>query len=246
MESTNILGLQSFIELSTLDIQSEHSFWNRLGFEELSPGKDHFFISDGTVLLGLVETQPSPMKLVYRHEDQSAFESICQKMEVTASMKGEKLLIQSPDGFQLQVEYSKNSIPSLGNPQTTYSITPEQFKNGKNLPNPHCGVFGEVCHQVKDLETSLAFWKRLGFEPDNVDQEPYPWSIVLDGTSIIGLHQTDEFTYPAITYFAPDMEKRLEKIRYTDIRDAFKFVMDGESNAELTSPGGHKVFLFNL
>jgi hypothetical protein len=37
--------------------------------------------------------------------------------------------------------------------------------------------------------------------------QPYPWAILSDGLMLIGLHQTKNFSYPAVTYFGLNSEQ---------------------------------------
>jgi hypothetical protein len=109
--------------------------------------------------------------------------------------------------------------------------------------NKVCGLFGEFCHPVKDLETSLVFWQKIGFTVLSKFDMPNPWAIVSDGLSIVGLHQTTEFTYPAITFFAADSKEKIAKLKSEGLQN---YTEKGESNIVLTTPEQQHIFLFKL
>lgn len=58
----------------------------------------------------------------------------------------------------------------------------------------------EMSLSVADLATSLAFYEKLGLEPVDGGETPYPWATLSDGTLHLGLHQ-QTFASPTITYF---------------------------------------------
>src|SRR5437763_15166664 len=89
----------------------------------------------------------------------------------------------------------------------------DEFRDVSKYPNSKIGIFGEYSVPVIDLQISLSYWKTLGFEAMSVNESPYPWAIISDNINIIGLHQTTEFTTQAITYFAPDMQRRIEALK---------------------------------
>jgi len=85
-------------------------------------------------------------------------------------------------------------------------------------------------------------------EAKSVNQQPYPWAILSDGMNILGLHQTKDFDYPAITYFAPDMSQRVQKLKEAGITSFADWQGQGgkEGNFILTTPEGQKIFLFSF
>lgn len=124
----------------------------------------------------------------------------------------------------------------------------EDLAKPEKYPNRKCGVFGEFSHPVKNLEESIAFWKQLGFDALGINQQPYPWAILTDGMNILGLHETKDFSYPAITYFAPDMAARIKRLKEEGIDSITKFGGSGggPGNVVVTTPEGQKFFLFSL
>ena len=66
--------------------------------------------------------------------------------------------------------------------------------------------------------------------------DPYPWGILSDEMIVLGLHQTDEFKGPCITYFEPDMGKRIEALKGKGL--------EIDENGILVGPAGETLFLF--
>lgn len=109
------------------------------------------------------------------------------------------------------------------------------------------GTFGEFTLPTKDLETRLAFYKTLGFDNrGSVFSDPYPWSIMMDGMMILGLHQTDQMGGPAVTYFAPNQAERIAALKEDGV--ALKFEMKNNegivNNAIAVSPDGMQFNFF--
>jgi transcriptional antiterminator NusG len=109
-----------------------------------------------------------------------------------------------------------------------------------------CQAFGEFSLSAADVAASVAYWQRLGFKRLAGDNKPYPWAIVSDGRVRLGLHQTPRFTKPTLSYFAPDMPERLERLRQQDI----PFISEHKNpqgqviGALIRSPDQQPIFLF--
>ena len=117
-----------------------------------------------------------------------------------------------------------------------------------SFPQCHCGKFGELAVAVTNFEETAVFWQQFGFEPTHTSNEPYPWGIFNDGLMVLGFHQTTEFsdTSPALTYFAPDMPERIERLRKAGV--SFASEMPDEAgvvrNATLKGLAGEGIFMF--
>jgi hypothetical protein len=73
---------------------------------------------------------------------------------------------------------------------------------------------------------------------------PYPWAIVTDGLMLIGLHQTKDFNYPAITYFGLNTEKRVQLLKSQGLNSFTE--MTGKNNVVLKTWEGQHFFLFSM
>mgnify|MGYP003345278057 CR=1 FL=1 len=63
-----------------------------------------------------------------------------------------------------------------------------------------------------------------------------------DSVAVLGLHQTKDFSFPAITYFAPDMKQRIEKLRAAGLDEArHERVPVGGLGGQRAAEGGLRV-----
>ncbi|NDC40589.1 MAG: hypothetical protein EBZ77_03420 [Chitinophagia bacterium] len=123
-----------------------------------------------------------------------------------------------------------------------------QFPQGdymkpETYPNTTVGLFGEFAVPVTNLEAALAYWKQLGFEAATTFSSPYPWAIVTDGLHIVGLHQTNMFVQPALTFFAADMQLKIATLREAGVTG---FLDEGLKNTKLSTPEGQHLNLYHL
>lgn len=250
------LGTASQIMIGTHDISHSLKFWTLLGFRELKSGKlpiPWVHLTDDSVLLLITEDNQRYMGIGYFASELGPIVQHLKAHEIpfeeVLDNHGKFLQVRfrSPDNFQITIiRYQPDEIFQ---PQgkTLSDIKPEQWQDLSAYPKNETGLFGELCHPVKDLEVSLKFWKKLGFEGGPMEGGPYPWAHISDGMQSIGLHQTTEFNDAALTYFAPDMGDRIKalKSRGVDSFRAFTGTGADENNQVALSPESQQVFLFN-
>jgi hypothetical protein len=75
-------------------------------------------------------------------------------------------------------------------------------------------------------------------------KEPYPHAILSDGLMIIGLHQTKHFDYPAVTYFGMNVEKRVQLLKDSGLKNFSE--VGGKNNLSLKTWEGQHFFIFSL
>ena len=73
---------------------------------------------------------------------------------------------------------------------TMLNMNPIALQSEDKYSNKEVRAFGEFCHPVTVLNSSIGYWKKLGFEVKTQMTQPYPWAILSDGLMLIGLHQT--------------------------------------------------------
>jgi hypothetical protein len=150
---------------------------------------------------------------------------------------------KSPDGFNIMLS---NNPGGFTQPTgiTLLTMKPGDFNTPDQYPNKQLGAFGEFAQPVTDINASVAFWKKLGFKTNGMEKLPYPHTILSDGLMIIGLHQTNHFRFPAVTYFSMDSKKRIATLKenglfyFTDIM--------GPANVSLKTWEGQNIFIFSL
>ena len=193
------------------------------------------------------ETKPY-LALTYYVKDVQSVITGLEKKNIQFEMKPKKTdpvkrwLIRSPDGLAVSIV---NIIEGFAQPPGPGMLQMDQkdyFDHAKYV-NKTCGLFGELAHPVKDLGKSLAWWELLGFRALSTFTSPYPWAIISDGLSIVGLHQSDHFSYPAITYFAADMPVKIAALKKAGLSG---FTKKGPGEEVLTTPEDQHIFLFNL
>lgn len=74
----------------------------------------------------------------------------------------------------------------------------------------HLGDYVQISLAVVKLDSSLSFYKKLGFTEIEIKREAQiPWAIITDGTNIFMLSQND-FPSPTLTYFGRNGEERIQ------------------------------------
>ena len=151
--------------------------------------------------------------------------------------------IKSPDGLMIALV---NNLGGFTQPTgiTLANMKAADYNTADKFPNKQCGVFGEFAIPVTDLNRSVAFWKKLGFTTSAEMKEPYPLAIMTDGLMIIGLHQTTEFNFPAITYFGINTEKRIADLKAKGLQPFKEF--GGKGHFMLDTWEGQHMFIFSL
>ena len=71
----------------------------------------------------------------------------------------------------------------------------------------------------------------------------FAWAVVSDGLMLIGLHQTKNFSYPAVTYFGLNTENRTQQLKQNGVKNITPFM--GNNNVVLKTWEGLHFFLFS-
>jgi catechol 2,3-dioxygenase-like lactoylglutathione lyase family enzyme/predicted enzyme related to lactoylglutathione lyase len=245
------LGQVYSITISTSSQEASLQFYRQLGFSELFRSDfpvPLILISDGSLLIMLRSDDNPYIALTYYVKNMDELVAGLEEQGITFTEKKalgggmQRNMITSPDGVKIGlVTYVDGFVQPTGN--TMLNLAPADYFNPEKYPNPVCGLFGEFAHPVTDLNASIAFWEKLGFVTLSKYETPQPWAILSDGLAVVGLHQTTEFSYPVITYFAADMKERIEKLKNNGL-EIHKDL--GGSNVVLSTPDGQYFNLFNL
>ena len=245
------LGNITAITITTPDLETSFSFYQKIGFNELYRADMPFpwiQITDGALLIMLRKDNQPYIALTYYVTDidkkvadlSDAGVSFVTKPNPNDMIK--RCLMKSPDGMNVSLV---NMVEGFFQPagQTLLTMPPSDYSNPEKYPNTACGIFGEFACPVTDIDASMEFWSKLGFVVLSRRTSPYPWAIISDGLSIVGLHQTTSFTNPTITFFAKDMKVKIEKLKNSGIID---YTEKGEANIVLTTPEKQNINLFLL
>jgi hypothetical protein len=245
------LGEVACVYVTSPDLDSSLAVYAKLGFKKIA--SNTFPIpwaqaSDGSLLIMIRKDLTPYIGLTYYSNDVDKMAKDLEDGGIVFSQKPKegdvikRYYVKSPDDFNIVLS---NNLGGFQAPigKTMQSMIPTDFAIPDKYPNKQCGVFGEFCHPVTDLTKSIAFWEKLGFKASAKMNEPYPYAILSDGLMIIGLHQTSDFSFPAITYFGIGTAKRIEELK----KQGLNFTdMAGPGNQSLTTFEGQHFFIFSL
>lgn len=246
------LGEVACVYTTTPDLDSSVAVYEKLGFPKIASNTFPIpwaQVSDGSLLIMLRKDANPYIGLTYYVSD---IEKIVAQLEkdgivfVSKPKEGDPIkryYIKSPDGFNIMLA---SNLGGFQQPTGITLLTMKQtdFQSADKYPNKQCGAFGEFAHPVTDLKSSIAFWEKLGFKSSAEMKDPYPHAILTDGLMIIGLHQTTHFTYPAVTYFGLNTEKKVQLLKDKGLKNFSEVA--GKNNVALNTWEGQHFFIFSL
>jgi catechol 2,3-dioxygenase-like lactoylglutathione lyase family enzyme len=245
------LGEISAFTIATPDLETSLQFYQKLGFRELMRMDFPFpwiQITDDAILIMLRKANDPYLALTYYVKDitKVVIELEGRGIEFISKPKEsdfvKRYLFQTPDSLNISlVEIPDGFAKPSG--KTMLTMDQSDYFKPETYTNKTAGMFGELAHPVADLDKSIEFWQMIGFRPLSKFSSPYPWAILSDGLSIVGLHQTSQYTYPAITFFASDMSKKIENLKKEGLEN---YKEQGPSNVVVTTPEQQHIFLFKL
>lgn len=240
------LGRHIEISLSVANLSEALDFYQKLGLRPVDSADTPYpwaVVSDGTLHLGLHQHEFSSPALTYFTADISGPFHFLQRLGITLKT----------------IQTYKSSL-DLGNQMTAIEFEAHEGRRvilanklkqaGEKIPARkflvNCHKFGELSLPTADINTAVAYWQQLGFEPVCAGSEPYPWATLSDGLLRLGLHQTSALTRPTLTYRAPDMPQRLEALRAAGLPflREHKNAHGSTTGAVVESPDGQRFFLF--
>jgi predicted enzyme related to lactoylglutathione lyase len=218
-------------------IAAMRGFYEKLGFVAIEEGGEpvpYIVFTDGIIHLRVDECQfPSPRLDYYTSDAPTQVERL-QKLDIMISTEkacARKVNVTNfIDPNNQQLALIQRDHPPVTEPRKSHSLM---------------GTFGEFSIHTNNLNESLDWYRKLGFQAKTFDK-PYPWAILTDGNMTIGLHQSNEFTRTTLTYFSKDSAQRIEKLK------AMGFTLTNEqknaagkvANAMLSAPDGQTFFVF--
>jgi predicted lactoylglutathione lyase len=238
------------ITIATPDLEQSLKFYEQLGFKELMRMDLPFpwiQISDGALLIMLRKDNTPYLALTYYVKEMDRVVSELEAEGVKFAEKKDfgfirRNLIISPDNLNISlVTYAEGFEQPAG--PTMLTMPQSDYFNPEKYVNKACGMFGELAHPVSDLSVSIPFWEKLGFAVLSKFESPYPWAILSDGLAVVGLHQTKQFSNPAITFFASDMKDKIEKLKNSGLKNLKSI---DSRNIALITPEKQYVNLFQL
>ncbi len=250
--SQSKLGDVACVYITTTNLDSSVALYEKLGFPKIASNDfpaPWAQVSDGSLLIMLRKDANPYIGLTYYAADVEKIVAQLEKDSIVFVQKPKpgdaikRYYIKSPDGFNIVLS---NNLGGFEQPKgiTLLNMKPQDFNDAEKYPNKQCGAFGEFAQPVTDVNISVAFWKKLGFKTSATMKEPYPHAILSDGLMIIGLHQTNHFTYPAVTYFGINTAKRIQQLKDKGLQNFSEAA--GKNNMILKTWEGQHFFIFSL
>lgn len=246
-----VLGDITAFTITAPDLEASLAFYQKLGFKELFRADWPFpwiQVTDGVVLIMLRQDKAPYIALTYYVKDMDKVVADLDAKGIKFTQKPKagdmvkRYVFQSPDGLNISLVSMVEGFSQPPGP-AMLQMPQQDYFNPDKYVNKTVGMFGEFEHPVKDLDASMAFWEQLGFKAVSRFTSPYPWAIATDGLAIVGLHQTQSFDHPAITYFASDMKDKIDKLKANGLKVTER---GGAASVVATSPEGQKIFLFKM
>jgi predicted lactoylglutathione lyase len=245
------LGNVSAITITSPDLEMSLAFYQKLGFTEMTRMDFPFpwiLITDGTLLIMLRKDDAPYIALTYYVADVDTLVKDLEQDGIVFTTKPhpnemvKRCLMTSPDGMNVSFVQMPDGLKQPEG-RTLLNTPPDQMFDADKYTNKACGLFGEFAHPVADIDASMVFWQKLGFAIISRMTSPYNWAIISDGLSIVGIHQTANFNQPTMTFFAADMEAKIEALKAKGVTG---FAEKGGSNTTITTPEEQKINLFKL
>jgi predicted lactoylglutathione lyase len=244
------LGDIAAFTISSPDLEVSLRFYQQLGFKEVMRSGFPFpliQISDDAILIMLRKSSDPYIALTYYLKDQDSVIPDLEKKKIQFISRPQKndfikrYVFQSPDETNISLVVMPEEFKKPAG-KTMLTMAQDDYFNPEAYTNKVAGMFGEFAQPVDDLEKSIEFWQKIGFTILSKFESPYPWAILSDGLAVVGLHQSNHFDSPTITFFASDMENKIDHLKEKQLE--YKELSPG--NIALTTPEQQKIFLFKM
>lgn len=225
------LGTLAYITLYSQRPEESKKFCTSLGFKTISLKESSVLLTDGNLYFDLRRSENSATALSYIVDDMTSKIEMAENLELRiVEQSNHHAVIREPNGLNILL------IDAEAMPLKEFSRNPISL----------CGKLYEISLEADDIEKSIPWWQNVGFK---VMAQKETWCTMDDGKIMIGLYQRGtcphKFKNPSVTYFEPDMARRIAEIR----KNGIKFLQDEkeigiEGHAIAESPDGHYFFLF--
>lgn len=233
--------LGRFLEVSVHapDILDSLAFYERLGFTQASVGETwshpYAVVTDGRLFIGLHQYEfPSP-SLTYVQPDLMQHLDRIEQLGIQLAFRRVGTDVFNEAGF---IDPNGQMIALLE--ARTYSPPDRAGHETSRL-----GWFEEFAVPVRNLESSVSFWEKLGFVPIEDSADPYPHVGLTSDTLNVSLLRNSSLDRPALVFAEADMGERLHLLRESGIEFSGNLprMMDPDSNALLVAPEGTLLLL---
>lgn len=238
-----LLGEHVHLRLPAADLEKSWDFYRKMNFQKVEPERTvqtGITLSDGTAFYDLSEEAGMKPGLTYYADDLHGILYLLQdagleaEQELTPQGQLQRAFLTDPNGVSIAL--------------VAADTTKLPYNQGK--PFTRCGKFYEISIETEKFEETVAFWQKLGFEINFQISPETRWLGLTDQLVNVGIYEKGQcphiFKTPAITYFEPDMGKRIDVLK----KQHFTFAQEipnkeGVVNdAILETPEGLHLFLF--
>jgi hypothetical protein len=243
------------VYINTPNLDSSLAVYEKLGFAKTASNElpwPWMQLSDGSLLIMMRKDSSPYIGLTYYVADVDKVAAELEKDSIVFTQKPKegdfvkRYFFTSPEGLSIMLASNPGGF-SKPTGKTLIAMKNADLDSADKFPNKQCGAFGEFALPVTDMNSSLAFWKNLGFKSKMAEHDPpvfMNFAILFDGLMLIGLHKTKNFDYPAITYFGINTEKRVAQLKEKGLQNFSN--IQGKNNVSLKTWEGQHFFIFSL
>ncbi|NQT27419.1 hypothetical protein HQ585_18845 [candidate division KSB1 bacterium] len=203
------------LNFSTTNPKKLNQQLQKIGFESIG-NHNQILMTDESMTLLISQSEEPTLNLVYYTDDLNketqrlASKGIDHHYHVHDNSY---ISFQSIEGLNVEIRCMQDAPKTMIHFLALHTLDEDAIFNPTSYPNQKIGIFNELDLPTNDLEKSKIYWENLGFNCIEYHHGPYPWGVFSDGMMHIGVHETDDFKHPMITYSAADMKERVKKLR---------------------------------
>jgi len=182
-----------------------------IDFESIGP-QQQCIMTDESLTLLISRSDRHELSLVYYTEDlkDETQQLTAQNIDHHYHVDDQSYIsFHSPEGLKIQIRNMQDAPKTMIPFFALHTLDEDEIFDPSSYPNSKIGIFNELDLPTEDLKKSKLYWECLGFNCIEFHNGPYPWGVFSDGMMHIGVHQTNDFKQPMITYSAADMPERV-------------------------------------
>jgi catechol 2,3-dioxygenase-like lactoylglutathione lyase family enzyme len=222
------------IGIATRDIAASFTFYDRLGFSQLttSDAWPHRYgvLSDERLYLGLHEREmPSPSVTFVLPDLALAMPRLrSQQLEPELALLGEdslnQVVLRDPEGHGTTLLEAR-----------TYSPAPQDSPK-QSL----CGYFSHLSLPQTDFDAARKFWERAGFVALGEEELPFPHLPLTSDHLDLAFHQRRTFDAPLLVFECADVTAAIARLQELELPLAKDLPrgLDRKRNCLIESPEG--------
>ncbi|MDX5347646.1 MAG: VOC family protein [Hymenobacteraceae bacterium] len=238
-----LLGENVHINIPVKDLDENLKFYQKLNFVRVEPQyevREVPCISDGRMFFNLQTANGAQPGFTYYADDLAGIVYLLEQADVPVEhelneeRKLSAVYITDPNGIVIQLL-----------PTDTSKLPASPGKDFTRF-----GKFYELSIETENYDETVEFWNALGFKKNYETKPDARWCGLTDQLVNVGIYEKGQcphiFRSPALTYFEPDMAKRIDVLK----KRGFAFAQElpdkeGElHDAILEAPSGQHIFLF--